>query len=127
MAWSINMMSLCCLVVGLFVLFSILQNQMLNKQRDFALQKIMGFSEARILKITSFEFLIMITMAIVLGNGGGSALTYFISEFILNLPYKVDFQYIIQLNGSILFLGLIVLVLTFKSYANKKVNELLLK
>lgn len=126
MSWAIGVMSLCCIVVGLFVLFSILRNQIRKKQKEIALQKIMGFSDQRVFKIILIEYLIIIFITICCGMGIGTGLSYVLSIIFLDGLFIFNGSFFTMLNTSLVAMMTLIIYFTYKTQFRRKINDLLL-
>lgn len=125
MAWAINLMGLCCIIVGLFVLFSILQGQLIQKEKEFALQKIMGMHSKQIFQTIIFEYSQMILLSIFFGNVIGTALAYLVSLAFLDGVFVFNWIFTMSFNVFLILSALTVIYLTFKTKYHKKINHLL--
>lgn len=125
MAFAIGIMSLCCISVGIFVLYSILQSQMFKKQKDFALQKIIGMRQGDIFKTLFYEYFIIVLVALGIGSFIGFALAILVSKVFLDGIFVINFGFFAIFNSIILFISLIIVWLAFKQYYSKSVKELL--
>lgn len=126
MAWAIGIMSLCCIAVGVFVLYSILQNQLLKKQKELALQKLMGMSETSVLKIVFVEFSILILLSQLIGSSMGALIAFAVSQIFLDGVYQFDVAFFLIFNAALYLICLVTIFLTFKSRYQRNVKELLL-
>lgn len=125
MAWAINIMSLCCIIVGLFVLFSILQGQLVKKQRDMALQKVFGMGVIEIFGSIFFEYMLVAFLSLALGNFIGTGISYIVSYFLLDGIFAFNWSFFVLVNLSLLILTSIVIGVSFGVKYNKSVNNLL--
>jgi len=125
MAFAVGVMSLCCIFVGMFVLFSILQSQMHKKRTDFALQKIIGMDEKQIFKALFSEYITIVLTALVLGTGIGFFLAIMVSQFFLDGLFVVNYEFFILFNSSLCLISSIVIWISYKTSYHKSVNELL--
>lgn len=125
MAWAIGVMSLCCIVVGLFVLYSILQSQLLKKQKEMALQKLMGFEASDILKITIYEFSFLSFVAQFIGSVMGIIVAYIVSFLFLDGVFVFNGEFLIGVNIVLYLLTVMTIFFTFKLRYSQNVNQLL--
>lgn len=125
MAWAIGMMSLCCIVVGLFVLYSILQSQLLKKQKEMALQKIMGFEGKDILKITLLEFSFLSLTAQLIGSFMGTLVSYLVSYVFLDGVFIFNAEFLVLGNLVLYLLTVATIVVTFKLRYSQNIKQLL--
>lgn len=126
MAFAVGVMSLCCILVGMFVLYSILQSQMFKKQRDFALQKIVGMGEAEIFKTLFCEFMIIVGVALFLGTSIGFLLAVVVSQLFFDGLLVINYEFFLFFNSALLILSAAVIYFAYKTTYHKSVKELLL-
>jgi putative ABC transport system permease protein len=124
MAWAIGIMSLCCIFVGQFVLYSILQSQMHKKAKDFALQKIVGLDSPGIFKILFYEYFTIAAFSIVVGNGIGCSIAYLVSYLFLDGVFVFNTQYMLVFNLGTILMAMIIIFFSFKNNYTKSVNSL---
>lgn len=125
MAWAINLMSLCCIIVGLFVLFSILQGQLVKKQNELALQKVLGMSAKNIFLSIFYEYLLVGLIALVFGNIIGTGISYMVSYFLLDGIFVFNWPFFLLINLSLILLTSVVIAVSFSFKYRKRVNTLL--
>ena len=125
MAWAIGVMSLCCIGVGLFVLYSILQSQMHKKQKDLALQKLMGMNETSILKTLMSEYILLVLIALFFGNLFGLTVAYIVSFLFLDGIFVLNTGFFIYFNLSLVIAAGLMILISFKMNYNKSVKHLL--
>lgn len=126
MAFAVGVMSLCCILVGMFVLYSILQSQMFKKQKDFALQKIVGMSEHQIFQTLFAEFMIIVATALVLGTAIGFILSVVVSQLFFDGLLVINYEFFFFFNSALLLLSAAVIYFAYKTTYHKSVKELLL-
>ncbi len=80
MAWALKAMSVLCLVVGVFVLFSLANHQMESRKSDIVLLKVIGLKESSLLKIALFEFLGIGVLASIFGALFGMLVSFIVSH-----------------------------------------------
>lgn len=110
MAWAVGVMSICCLAVGIFVLFSIMQNQIQQKEKDFFLQRLIGRTSGEIFKSIFIEFMAMVTISLILGIVIGLGLSYTVSYLFLDGIFVLDLK----------LLGLMTVIMYLFSYLSLK-------
>jgi predicted lysophospholipase L1 biosynthesis ABC-type transport system permease subunit len=125
MAWAINIMSLCCVIVGLFVLYSILQGQLLQKEKDFALQKVLGMSGGQIFGTIFVEYILVVFLALFFGNTIGTMISFLVSYLLLDGIFVFNWPFFWVLNTTMFFMTSVVIAVSFKLKYSKRVNQLL--
>ena len=125
MAKAISSMALCCIFVGLLVLFSIIQNQLNQKSKSLAIQKVLGLNKGDIFKSFFYEYNIIVLISIILGNSFGIIISYLISAILLDGIFELNYSYLLFTNISILVLSNFIIKYTFESYFKVIVRKLL--
>ncbi|MEE2671518.1 MAG: FtsX-like permease family protein [Bdellovibrionota bacterium] len=125
MAWAIGIMSLCCIVVGIFVLYSILQNQLLKKKNEMALQKIMGFEGRSIFGITLVEYSLTCIVALVIGTTMGTIVAYTVSQIFLDGVFVFNYEFVIGLNIVLYILTVLTIAVTYRIHHSQNIKSLL--
>jgi putative ABC transport system permease protein len=124
MAWAIGIMSFCCICVGLFVLYSILQSQIHKKQKDLALQKLMGMNENQIFKTLFNEYFSMVFSSLVIGNSIGLIISIAVSHLFLDGIFILNWEFFLIFNTGILLMTLFIIYLSFKNNYKRSVSDL---
>ena len=127
MALAIGIMSFCCILVGLFVLFSILQNQIHKKQYDLALQKVLGMGEKSIFLGILYEYVMIVVITCIVGTVIGTALSLVVSKVFLDGLYVFNGEFTLGLSVSLVLLTVLITSYTFKKSYKKNVKELLIQ
>jgi predicted lysophospholipase L1 biosynthesis ABC-type transport system permease subunit len=126
MAIAVGIMSVCCIFVGLFVLYSILQSQIHKKQKDLALQKIVGMKQKEIFKTLLVEYLLMTIFSLIIGNLVGSGIAYLVSYFFLDGVFVYNYSFALSFNLFIIVMTLIIISFSYKNNYKRKIGDLLL-
>ncbi|MFT6632009.1 MAG: putative ABC transport system permease protein [Bacteriovoracaceae bacterium] len=126
MAWAIGVMSFCCICVGLFVLYSILQSQIHKKQKDLALQKLMGMNERQIFRTLFNEYFSMVFSSLLIGNSIGLIISIVVSHLFLDGIFILNWEFFIIFNTGILVMTLAIIFLSFKNNYKRSVSDLFL-
>lgn len=126
MANAVSVMSISCILVGLFVLYSILQNQMRRKGRDFALQKMLGVSSSETYRIVLVEFMLLGFFALFFGQLFGIGFSFIIAKYILNTDFILDWKFFGSLSCVFLLLIFIIINIAFKKGLNRTSKTMLL-
>lgn len=125
MAIAVGLMSLCCIGVGVFVLFSILQSQMYKKHNEFALQKINGMGKNQIFASLMWEYMLLVLTSILFGSLFGVGVSRVVSLLFLDGNFSLDFGFIFNFSVGLLIISFVVVYATFKLLYRKKINQLL--
>jgi len=125
MAWAISVMSLCCISVGMFVLYSILQNQINKKQVDMALQKLMGMSDNAVFKTLFTEYMVISLSSVAVGNIIGMGIALMVSQLFLDGVFVFNGTFFVMFNTFLIALTAGVIYLSYKNNYRKKLSELL--
>ncbi len=124
MAWAIGIMSLCCILVGQFVLYSILQSQMHKKAKDLALQKIVGLNSGGIFKTLLFEYSTLAIFAVAIGNIIGCSVAYLVSFLFLDGVFVFNTIFMVSFNLITILMAIMIIYISFKNNYSKSVNTL---
>ncbi len=125
MGWALSAMSICTIIVGMFVLYSILQSQIHKKQKDIALQKLMGMSESMVFKTIFFEFLFISLLGMGIGNSVGPIISYIVSVMFLDGVFVFNWTFFISFNLLLLLIVMGIIYLSYKNNYQKKIYSLL--
>lgn len=125
MGKALGIMSLCCIGIGIFVLFSILQSQMFKKNKEFALQKINGMSKKQIFRTILWEYLLIIFLSLLFSVGFGLSVSYIVSYFFLDGEFAMNKQFILLFCVGLIVLSSLIITATFKANYSKRVANLL--
>jgi putative ABC transport system permease protein len=125
MSIAIKTMAILCIIVGFFVIFAIIQNQVRKKQYDILLMKSFGMTSSKVFFLFLNEFLMMSTLATIVGSIFSLILGNLLSYIFFEGVWQIDWEYLIIIMGSMTILTVIIVTLsTFRIY-NKPVRELL--
>ncbi len=80
MGWVLKAMSLLCLIVGLFVLYSLANHQMQGRRADMALMKIIGMELSEIRKMAVMEFVFIGAVATLWGAIFGLVVSFIVGH-----------------------------------------------
>jgi len=126
MGIAIKLMAILCIIVGLFVIYAILQNQLRKREYDQALQKILGMDEKTVKKTLVFEYTIVAFFASVIGCVFSLILGNVLSKVFFDGVWSLDVVYLFSIViGMVLFTYSIVKVSAHRVY--KKSARLLLE
>ena len=125
MSIAIKMMAILCIIVGFFVIYAIIQNQLRKKQYDILLMKSFGMKSSKVFYLFLNEFLMMSTLATIVGSVFSLILGNLLSVIFFEGIWQIDWEYLIIIMGTMTVLTVsIVFVSTFRIY-NKPIRELL--
>lgn len=125
MAWAIGVMSLCCLLVGVFVLFSILQSQLHKKQKELAMQKIMGMKPRDVLKTVLVEYSLICFVAQLIGSAMGALVSLLVSQIFLDGVYLFNWSFFFLFNIFLYLTVILTIVMTYQFHYQKNIKHLL--
>lgn len=125
MSIAIKTMAILCIIVGFFVIYAIIQNQLRKKQYDILLMKSFGMTSKNVFLLFLNEFLLMSLLATIVGSVFSLILGNLLSVIFFEGIWKIDYTYLAVIICSMTALTmLIVSISTFRIY-NKPVKELL--
>lgn len=87
----IGVMAYFALFVGLIVLFSIANQQAMQRQRDINLLKILGYEFGPITSVIAIEFFILAFSASVIGVALATAVSFALAELIFESPWQASY------------------------------------
>ena len=125
MAVAVGLMSFCCIGVGIFVLYSILQSQMYKKSNEFALQKIIGMTKSQIFKTLFAEYSILVATSIIIGLIFGILVSKVVSIMFLDGNFTLDYNFMIYFAVGLFIVAGSVVTITFNTFYKKNVSQLL--
>ena len=105
------------LLAGLAVLFAALQATSDERLRETVLFRILGASKKQLANILFIEFILIALLASIIALMGANALAYYVSQYLLNIPY--------YFNGLLALMVLSVALLLIPSAAWLMTNKLL--
>jgi putative ABC transport system permease protein len=125
MSIAIKTMAILCIIVGFFVIFAIIQNQVRKKQYDILLMKSFGMKSSNVFYLFLNEFLLMSILATIVGSIFSLILGNLLSVIFFEGIWQIDWKYLIIIMSTMTVLTVfIVFISTFKIY-NKPIRELL--
>jgi len=125
MSLAIRVMAILCLIVGFFVLFAIIQNQLKRKRFDGAIQKVFGIKSLDLFLNIVIEYLIIVLIASFIGIGFSLLLGQVVSYMFFDGVWRIDWQYNTMVISSIAFFTLIMCFLASRKYYSINVKSLL--
>lgn len=125
MSIAIKAMAILCIIVGFFVIYAIIQNQIRKKEYDILLMKSFGMSSSKILQLFLFEFLLMSLSATIIGSLFSLLLGNILSQIFFEGVWDMDLNYILIIIFSMTTLTVATVFLSTFSIYNKSVKSLL--
>lgn len=123
-SWTFSGMSLLALLVGFFVLLSTLMIQIGQRQQEMRLYNILGADNSDLFKILSFEYSIIVLLALLSGALLSTAVSEVLSLYIfdkhvqLNLDSLVTNTFVIGLSALLILMIMLFVFINF--FTNKK-------
>lgn len=90
MSWALQVMAILSILVGLFVLYSLIQHQMAQRKKDITLLKVLGMQLPQLKKMVLLEFLMLALSASLLGGLLSMLVTYVFSYFFFDGIWAFD-------------------------------------
>ncbi|MBT7608145.1 MAG: FtsX-like permease family protein, partial [Bacteriovoracaceae bacterium] len=84
MSIAMGAMALLSLIAGLFVLYSLINHQLTERQNDIGFFKIMGFSKLQLQQMTIKEFVIITIAASLFGSLGSIIITFLLAKVLFD-------------------------------------------
>jgi putative ABC transport system permease protein len=125
MSLAIRIMALLCLLVGFFVLFAIIQNQLKRKKFDSAIQKIFGVTPIDLYKTMALEYLYIILVACFIGVGFSLILGFIVSSMFFDGVWKIDWNYNFGISIFITLATMLICYVMSRRYYKIQVKSLL--
>jgi putative ABC transport system permease protein len=127
MSWALQVMALLSILVGLFVLYSLVQHQMNQRKKDMTLLKVLGMQPNQLKKTILIEFLAISLCASLFGGLISMAVTFVFSYFFFDGIWAFDlltpFLIASLLTGTCLAVSYIAARSTIKIRAQKLLQE----
>lgn len=125
MALALGVMSGLCMLVGFFVLFAIIQNQLKKKHFEVAIQKVFGMEPSALLATLVKEYFMMAAISCVLGMGFSLALGQVVSILFFDGVWRIDWLYMAKIAGGIFLVSGLLSAMAGKTFYSLKVKTLL--
>lgn len=110
MGFALQSMSFICIVVGLFVLYSLAHHQVNSRLRDFALLKVIGMDEKQLQKMALREF----TMIGLCSSFIGATFSLFVANIVSRIFF--DGNFVLNLAMPVISVGIITLLCAITSF-----------
>lgn len=115
MSVAIKLMAYLCIIVGFFVIYAIIQNQLRKRSYDIALMKSFGSSSGFLVKQFLIEYLLMSLVATLVGSLFSIIFGNLISRMFFDGVWSIDWNY---LGGIILLMCFVTAFIVFLSTFN---------
>jgi putative ABC transport system permease protein len=90
MGWALKAMSVLCLVVGFFVLYSLANHQMEGRKKDVVLLKVIGMDLTQLQKMVVREFVAIGFLAAFLGALFGVGVSFVVTKLFFDGLWQVS-------------------------------------
>ena len=117
-------LAMLCLVVGLFVLFSVAAYQASNKKFEMAMMKILGMRLSQVRMVIVGEFTIIGLLAVISGTLVGMLTSYLLTQLLFEGVWEISYLRIGKLVGFVFFSSLLVSLVSVERYINMKSDKL---
>ncbi len=125
MALALSVMAGLCLMVGFFVLFAIIQNQLKKKRFEAGIQKVFGMRSSQLMGALLREYFIMAFIACSIGLGFSLALGQTISVMFFDGVWRIDFLFMAQVAIGVIGVTGLLAAAAGKTFYSLKVRSLL--
>lgn len=125
MSIAIKLMAFLCIIVGFFVIYAIIQNQLRKKSYDIALMKSFGSSSTFIMKQFLYEYLLMSIAATLLGSFFSIIFGNIISFIFFDGIWSLDWSYLILIITVMCVLTVTIVFVSTISIYKKSAKTLL--
>lgn len=110
MGWALKAMSILCLIVGFFVLYSLANHQMEGRKADMALLKVIGMELTEIRKMAIQEFVFIGALASLLGSLFGMGVSFVVSHLFFDGLWEAS---ILWPMGSLVVVSLLCFITSY--------------
>lgn len=93
MGWALKAMSLLCLIVGFFVLFSLANHQMEGRKKDVVLLKVIGMELKDLERMVNKEFVTIGFLAATLGALFGLVVSFIVTNLFFDGLWQVSWHW----------------------------------
>ncbi len=125
MSFAIKIMAYLCILVGFFVVYAIIQNQLRKKQYDILLLKSFGMSPKNIIMIFAYKFIKISISATILGSGLSLIVGNLLSQVFFDGVWKVDYVYYLYLIMIVVLITFLLVLLNASGVYKKPIRSLL--
>lgn len=122
---ALSAMAWLSVFVGLFVLYSLVQHQMVTRTRDINLLKVLGLSFDRLLMMIRFEFFFLSLTASVIGAFISVAVTYIFAHLFFDGLWSFTLRPLISSIVVVTFLSLLIADFASRRSLKRRAQELL--
>ncbi len=112
LTWSMQALSLLTLLVGLVILYSLVQFQLQQKAWDLNLLKLLGINPSQLRLYVLIEYLGPVALSIFIGSFISTLISWVLMKFVFSSTYVIDWSYLILVNLLILALTSILILLS---------------
>lgn len=125
MSLAIRIMAMLCLIVGFFVLFAIIQNQLKRKKFDSAIQKVFGATPSDLYIGMALEYFYIVLVSGIIGVGFSLILGYVVSQMFFDGVWRIDWDYNLGIVFIITLITLMICYLMSRRYYNIQIKNLI--
>lgn len=125
MSIAIKIMAFLCIIVGFFVIYAIIQNQLRKRSYDMALMKSFGSSSKFIMKQFLYEYLLMSLIATIIGSFFSIIFGNILSLMFFDGVWSLDWGYLIGIIVSMCSLTIMIVFVSTISIYKKPAKALL--
>lgn len=125
MAMALKIMSVLSLVVGLLVLYSLINNQMRERARDLVLLKVLGAERGLIKKSVRLQLLTIVGFAAFFGLASSTVVVWILAKNLFNGLTHFNWGLTLTLGISSILIGLFVGELTSRKWLRLNASDAL--
>jgi putative ABC transport system permease protein len=122
---ALSAMAWLSVFVGLFVLYSLVQHQMVSRIKDLNLLKVLGLSFARLLKMIRLEFFLLSLSASMFGAFISIAVTFIFAHLFFDGLWSLTIKPLVSSVLVVTLLSVIISDLASRRSLKRKAQELL--
>jgi putative ABC transport system permease protein len=122
MTWSVQTLSLLTLLVGIVIMYSLIQFQLLIKSWDFNLLKVLGFSPSQMRAYVLIEYLGPVALSLFAGSVMSLLLAGVLMKYVFNSSFEVDWISLLVVNFGMLLVSTILILLSTHKILDRKAS-----
>jgi putative ABC transport system permease protein len=114
-----TMFTILAILIACLGLFGLASYMVEQRTKEIGIRKVFGADEAVILKLIARDFLILVTIAILIAM---PVTYYFMTNWLKNYVYRTNISIMLLLSAALLTLVITFITVSYKSYFAAKMN-----
>jgi putative ABC transport system permease protein len=112
LTWSMQALSMLTLLVGLVILYSLVQFQLQQKAWDLNLLKVLGINARQLRLYILIEYMGPVALSILIGSLISLGISWVLMKFVFSSTFSVDWIYLVVVNFLIMGLTAVLILLS---------------